>query len=68
MGLCSDSTSYYRVFGPCLDFSLIPCEEKKAVSVLVEETGFPPIRIEWGLSPIMVEWGRALCAPRPAHT
>jgi len=45
MGLCSDSTSYYRVFGPCLDFSLIPCEEKKAVSVLVEETGFPPIRI-----------------------
>ena len=29
MGLCSDSTSYYRVFGPCLDFSLIPCEEKK---------------------------------------
>ena len=27
MGLCSDSTSYYRVFGPCLDFSLIPCEE-----------------------------------------
>ena len=33
MGLCSDSTTDYTVFGPCLDFSLIPCEEKKAVSV-----------------------------------
>ena len=51
MGLCSDSTSYYRLFGPCLDFSLIPCEEKKTVSVLVEGTGFPPIRIEWDLPP-----------------
>ena len=24
----ADSTSYYRVFGLCLDFSLMPCEEK----------------------------------------
>jgi len=34
MGLCSDSTSYYRVFGSCLDFSLSP------VSALVGVNSF----------------------------
>ena len=34
MGLCSYSTSYYGVFGPCLDISLIP------VSVLVYPVSF----------------------------
>ena len=40
MGLCSDSTNYYRMFGPCLDFNLIPCEEKRAFSVLVGVNSF----------------------------
>ena len=57
MGLCSDSPSYYRLFGSCLDFILIPCEEKKQVQFWCIQTVFPPIRIEWG-------W--ALGAPRPA--
>ena len=44
VSLGSDSTSYYRVFGPCLDFSLIPCEEKKAVSVLLDRVGSYPAK------------------------
>ena len=38
--LCSDRTSYYRGFGPCLDFSLITSEEKKHFSVLVYPHSF----------------------------
>ena len=48
--------------------NLSPVRRKKQFRVLVEETSFPPIRIEWGLPPIMVEWRWALCAPRPAPT
>ena len=69
MGLCSDSTtSYYRVFGPCLDFSLIPCEEKKQFQFWCILTVFPPIRIKRALLPIRIEWGWALGTPRPAPT
>ena len=35
MGLCSDSTSYYRVCGPCLDFKSYSLWGEKALSVLV---------------------------------
>ena len=54
MGLCSDSTSYYRMFGPCLDPSFIPCEEKKQFQFCCILTVFPPIRIESALPPIRI--------------
>ena len=65
-GICYDSTSYYRVFGPCLDVSLIPCEEKMLCHFWCIRTVFPPIRIEWILPPVRIKWGWAKDAPRPA--
>ena len=53
MGLCSDSTSYCKVFGPCLDPSFIPCEEKKQFQFCCILTVFP-IRIESALPPIRI--------------
>ena len=57
MGLSSDSTSYYRVFGPCLDFSLIPCEEKKLFQFWCILTVFRPIRRGCAPPPIRIAGG-----------
>ena len=42
MGICSDSSSYYRVFGSCFEFSRIPCEEKKLFQFWCILTVFSP--------------------------
>ena len=55
MGLRSDCNNYYRVFDPCLDFSFIPCEEKKLCQFWCILTVLPPIRIGGGLPPIRTE-------------
>ena len=57
MGLCSDSTGYYRVFGPCLDFSLIPYEEKKLFQFCCILTVFRPIRRGFAPPPIRIAGG-----------
>ena len=65
IGLCSDSTSYYRVFGPCL--SSIPCEEKTLFQFWCILTVFHPIRRGFASPPIRIA-GVGLGCSKPSHT
>ena len=66
MSLCSDSTCYYRVFGPSLDFKVISCEEKKLCQFCCILTVFRPIRRGCAPPPIRIDWGWALGAVNPS--